>query len=446
MKKILALFLGLVTLLSMVACSGGTAPATTEENKTEDVITEEEKKTEEKKTEEKKTEEKKEENKNATPHPVSDPLTWDRINAIPVANASMSVEQLRQICVDFFSLQVSFPWTPKTQANYEVDSQNHKVEYAVGSLHGGIPYVNLGSNNLYRVMDFYDSATGIYDVSMLEVNETLAGNACSSSAGIAWGRVINSASLSYTSGHTPKAGFLPLGPYKANLEIPTFGSSGNPDVKDILALNDTQTMYESYALLKPADGIVSGGHVRMAKEPAVVVRNEDGSINGKESYCLFVEQGCYNSSNAHTRTQEDGASYQIQGNDNAKFYFDELVKSYLPFTFAEFLGTDPVEPSTVTMSVTGENLSMKQLLSAEVSSNYIILDAYCTIRDAEGNVVTTYAYRQPKHYLKSFKLSSAAPTPIIQKYAKETGYTIEFSAQLSTGERPVFYKGALPTA
>ncbi|MBR3837522.1 MAG: hypothetical protein IKJ74_05170 [Clostridia bacterium] len=442
MKRFLALFLCLVTILSMVACGGDAASQQTEEEKkTEATVTKEDEK-----TEEKKTVEKEEGNKNTEPHAVNDPLTWDRINAIPIANASMSIDELRQICVDFFALQVSFTWTPKSPANYEVDSNKHKVEYTVGGLYGGIPYVNLGSNNLYRVMDFYDSETGIFDVSMLEVNETLAGNACSSSAGVAWGRVINSASLSYTSGHTPKAGFLPIGPYKANLDIPTFGTGGNPDVKDIIALNDTQTMYESYALLKPADGVVSGGHVRMVKEAPVVVRNDDGTINGKESYCLFVEQGCYNDSAAHTRTQADGASYQIQGNDNGKFYFDDLAKSYLPFTFAEFLGTDPVEPATVTMSVTGENLSLKQLLAAEVTSNYIILDAYCTIRDAEGNVVSTYAYRQPKHYLKSFKLSSATPGPILQKYEKETGYTIEYSAQLSTGERPVFYKGALPTA
>ncbi len=443
MKKILALILCLMMILPLVACAGEEAASNTaEENKTQAETKEETK--EDKKSEEKETKEETKTEENKAPANVNVPLTWDRINAIPIANSSMSIAELRQICVDFFALQVTFTWTPKSNVNYEVDSQNHKVSYEVGGLYAGIPYVNLGSNSLYRVMDFYDPATGTWDGGLLATNEKLAGNACSSSAGLAWGRVINSASLSYTSGLTPKAGHLPLGPYKADYEISTFGTNDKKvDVKDVIALNDTQTMYESYALLQPADGIVSGGHVRMAKEPAVVVRNADGTINGKESYCIFVEQGCYCSSAAHTRTQADGTSYQIQGNDNFKATFEELAKSYLPFTFAEFQGTNPVEPSQITMSKEGSDLSINELLSVEVKCNYIMTDLYCTIKNASGEQVFKYAFRQPKHYLKTCNLSSVCPTTFLQKYAKEGNHTVEFSAQLATGERTVFYTGAL---
>ncbi|MBR2615583.1 MAG: hypothetical protein IKC69_02775 [Clostridia bacterium] len=448
MKRILALILCILAVLPLIACGGKTAQTATEEQgkaspvetaPMSDPSAEEEESEEEKKTEQN--------DPVLPPHNVSDPLTWDKINAIPIANSSMSIAELRQICVDFFSLQVSFAWTPKSNTYYVIDSFNEPVKYLTGHLYGGIPYVNLGSNNLYRVMDLYDSETGVYDCALLQRNEKLAGNACSSSAGLAWGRVINSASLSYTSGHTPKAGFLPLGPYKTNYEVGTWGTNEQKvDVKDILKLNDMQTMYESYALLQPADGVVSGGHVRMAKEPAVVVRNADGTINGEESYVIFVEQGAYCSGPTHTRTQADGATYQIQGNDYGKFTFASLWNKggngYLPFTFAEWLGTDPVEKSETKISNDGSNLTVAQLIKAELSSNYIITDAFCVVKDASGSVVFNYAFRQPKHYLKSCQVSSVVPTSALSKFYDQN-CTIEIHAQLSTGERPVVYSGPL---
>ena len=38
---------------------------------------------------------------------VAEPLTWEKLNAIPVANASMSTDELRKICTDFMRLQLS---------------------------------------------------------------------------------------------------------------------------------------------------------------------------------------------------------------------------------------------------------------------------------------------------------------------------------------------------
>ncbi len=64
----------------------------------------------------------------------------------------------------------------------------------------------------------------------------------------------------------------------------------------------------------------------MAKEAAVVVTNGNNTINGKESYCIFIDQGSDLSPATHTRTQEDGTSYLIQGNDNLKVSFAKLAK------------------------------------------------------------------------------------------------------------------------
>ncbi|MBR2615584.1 MAG: hypothetical protein IKC69_02780 [Clostridia bacterium] len=436
MKRAVAYLLILLTLLPLFSCQNTEAPAETEQVETVQAQTAPKEESEEEET-------KANPNEIVPPLSVNDPLTWDKINALPIANSSMSIAELRQLCIDFFCLQVTFTWTPKKAVHYIVTNFNHPVTYKKGGLYAGIPYVNAGSGNLYRVMDYYDSETGIFDVSMLERSKKLLGNSCSSSAGVAWGRVINSAELGYTSGHTPKLGFLPLGPYTANYEIERFDNNEHGiDVEDVIAANDVQTMYQSYALLQPADGIISGGHVRMVKESAVVVYNADGTINGKESYCIFVEQGCYCSSALHTRYQEDGSKYQIQGNDNLKVSFEELVKKYLPFTFAEFLGTDPVEKSEVSLNLSGTDITVTELMTGTATSNYIITDAYCNIRDAEGKIVLFYAFRQEDHFLKSFNLSSVIPAAALEKYYDQN-CTIEFQAQLSTGERPVFYSGAL---
>ena len=49
--------------------------------------------------------------------------------------------------------------------------------------------------------------------------------------------------------------------------------------KDVVAENGEQTMYESYAMMKPADGVVAPGHVRMNSAHPAVVRKEDGSYD-----------------------------------------------------------------------------------------------------------------------------------------------------------------------
>ncbi|MBR2615585.1 MAG: hypothetical protein IKC69_02785 [Clostridia bacterium] len=452
MKRIVAFLFTLLTLLPLFSCQNTEAPAATERKAAGEIrnpITspsivnpEEWKKTTE-------TEE-----EIAPPVTVLEPLTPDRIHSIPVADASMSTEELRRICVEFFALEVSFTWTPKSTAKYVVQKFLHPVTYQKGGLYAGIPYVLIGSGNLYRTMDYYDEATGVYDVSGLAHNQNLVGNACSGSAGYAWGRVVNSAMIAYTESHTPKNGFIPLGDYVSNPFIYAFGVTApesNPgaiDTDDIIAQNDPQTMYESYALLLPADGIVNPGHVRMAKEAAVVVRNADDTIDPEESYCIFIEQGCYCDGPHHTRTQADGTVYQIQGNDNYKASFAQLLKDhYLPFTFAEFLGTDPVEPGEVTLEIGGAvigrdetDLRMSTLTKGNVTSNYVITDAYCVIRDENGTELVRYAHRQIKHYLREFPMVALIPQAVIKQYGNK-GYRIELSAQITTGERIVFYEG-----
>ncbi|MBQ3075788.1 MAG: hypothetical protein IJC26_06930, partial [Clostridia bacterium] len=106
MKKAFAMLLAALAVLGG-GCSSIEPVTVTEEAETHAV------------TEEKVTEE-------AFCYPkVISPLTWEKIDAIPVANGNMTSDQLRQICVDFMRLQLSFEWTPDRDHDFNIETEMH---------------------------------------------------------------------------------------------------------------------------------------------------------------------------------------------------------------------------------------------------------------------------------------------------------------------------------
>lgn len=228
---------------------------------------------------------------------------------------------------------------------------------------------------------------------------------CSCGSGWAWSRVINSANFVWSSGATVANGFIPVGLYTYEYEYggKTYGmenitalgskSSSNPlgwATKDVAQywINKTETaasqasngigqsMYECYALLQPADCVVSDGHIMMVTG-VNVVRREDGSIDPKNSYVTIYEQfndayGFYgtlgegeNSTNyivhgGYVSDFDDTKSSYTENNGDfgeriftfQYLLFDEnedskianIKNPYIPFTFAEFhYGVDSEE-------------------------------------------------------------------------------------------------------
>ncbi|MBR3837520.1 MAG: hypothetical protein IKJ74_05160 [Clostridia bacterium] len=76
------------------------------------------------------------------------PNLLEQLKAIPIAKKSMKPEQLRQICLDYMRLQLSFQWLPSKDYEYVVDSQNYTVNLKGKSLHGGLPYVTIGTGRV----------------------------------------------------------------------------------------------------------------------------------------------------------------------------------------------------------------------------------------------------------------------------------------------------------
>ena len=311
--------------------------------------------------------------KNGKKQPVTTPLTWETIDAIPIATNDMSEEELRQICLDFFRLQLSFRWTPKESFSYTITTYQEGREFHAGTVYAGLPYQGSSrSGNIYLAMEYYDPETGVLDNSGITGQEFshILGNHCTSSPYWAWSRVVTSVSRYANTCMTEHYGFLPVGAYTYT----TMQWSESERTKTVCTDNGHQTMFESYALTKPADGLFMfyslGGnsHCRMISQAPVVVRNADGTINPDESYLLYMDQG----SSLKDYTAGDGQKAQLQGKLEGKATFRELYdKGYLPFTFGEFTGDAPVKVAKVTGAMAAP-ATVKDAVNAMLTSNYPI--------------------------------------------------------------------------
>lgn len=375
---------------------------------------------------------------------VPTPLTWDAINAIPVAAPDMTEQQLRQIVLDFFRLQLTFQWTPAQSFEYTITTYQEPRNFEAGTVYAGLPYQgSTTSANLYLTMEYYDPETGILDNTGLD-GQTLTqllGNHCTTSPYWAWGRVINSVKQYTNANMTEHYGFLPVGDYDYDF----VQWSEVTQTKAVCKENGEQRMYEAYALLKPADGIFlyysPGGnsHCRMVSSHPVVVRNEDGTINGDESYLLYMDQG----SGLKDHTAADGTTVQLQGKVDFKATFSELFsKSYITFTFAEFRGTDPVEPGELTLQLP-QTVTMGEMVTGELRSNYPISYFKITLTDKSGN--TTYSKLTPAQGLNVFSifLGKLIKTGDIDPIIRTGDQTLTIQARISTGELLTAYQGTL---
>lgn len=380
-------------------------------------------------------------------------LNWTNINSFKIKSSSMSVAEMRKLCVDFFRFSKTAMWTPDESIQFIRNASGAKDSMQGGSLYGGLPYVGLASGNIYRLMDYLDTNNGKVDMAdALNLSGgTLDmaalkyfGNQCANGAFTGWGRVINSVEAHYTSGMTKANGYLPLGDYKYDTaNIKTWSNKDGRRTTDIVKANGEQVMFESYAKLQMGDGLVyytTAGHVIMAATNAVVVRNADGTINGNDSYITIIDQA-----QSWETVTSGGKTFQHKSGVDAKVSFQKLFGSnYLPFTFAEFLGTDKVESTSVSISHSGDTATLDQLYKATVTGNYAVSDAYIIVKDTSGKEVFKHAVRNSSNWSKKLKMAASGANVDFWGTAPTSGsYTVEVVAQLGTGERPTVYTGTL---
>lgn len=348
MKKILAAMLALVLLLSFAGCGAQKTPEASlyDEN-------------------------------------MPNKLLNAQVTDFPIATEEMSYAERRQLCLDFFKLQMEFQWKP----NIDVDDYvSYYKGFAKGlyadNLYEGIPYGGVSSASIYRWLEYYDENTGIMDLKTAFAENGGWGegayidgkkkasdgnsypryrsmmalfNQCSSAPGWAWSRVINTARFGMTKHTNVYNGYVPVGCYSYGYEldgqyydmttIDVFGqkTEKNPlgyDTDDVirdLHVNvGPNAIYDCYTQLKPGDCLVNDGHELMVVS-VDIYRKDDGSIDYSGCMVIVMEQI---DAWGKMDTFNDKPLFQ-QGRTLSGFMFNELMKkNYIPFTFVELLDPD----------------------------------------------------------------------------------------------------------
>lgn len=378
---------------------------------------------------------------------VNDPLSWEAINKFPIVHDGMTIDEGKALVVDFFRYCKTAVWMPDSSYDYKIKDANTESEHIEGYVkYGGLPYISLGSGNIYRLMDYMDPETAVVDLQAAGLKPKLFGNQCSFGSYVGAGRVINSAKYSWTKGMTPMNGFVPVGDYEIRNDVQNFSNGGYSTIT-VMEENGPEKMYEAYAGLKKGDSIVyytTAGHVVMISEDAYVERTADGKVDPVKSYVTVIDQtpGHSEMSNAA------GDTFAYEKNVDAKWTFQKLFQGkYVPYTFKEWLGTDPIESSKTTFSHTGETISLQQLYGSVVESNYGVMDIYASVYNANGVEVYKIAIRAQETAINSLKFKSTGYDLDVwgteENIYADQKYTVKVYAQISTGERPVLWEGPL---
>lgn len=418
MKHFFAAFCLLCLLFSLSSCASGIVPVI-ETSKTEETA-------------------KTVETDAAPSYPaIPERLTWEKIEAIPVANDEMTTDQLRQICLDYFRLQLTFLWTPSESFSYEIKSQNKFPELLQGEIYAGLPY-NGGAGNLYKIMKYYDPETGV--VNVVGRGEDFAAaisNHCSYGSFWGWARVANSMDFGLTHSITAARGAIPVGPYRYDTTIESFK---NHPTREICETNGEQVMYQSYAALLPADGVVhynDGGHVQMVVENHPVY-NADGTLDGKKSYAIILDQG-----SAWKEKTDRGISYALQGGVDQKVSYETFFRAgYLPFTLAEFVGLSPVEAPDTALNLSGAAVSPKELREAKITSNYTISDVTVSVTSPDGKTLYTYTGLGNSIHCYEYAMSACVFPASLNSYADGSN-RVKVECRIGTGALFTLWEGVL---
>ena len=205
-----------------------------------------------------------------------------------------------------------------------------------------------------------------------------------------WNRVCNTLTYGGTSNALQKNGCIRVGPYTYDDAMSSYNEKST---NNICKGNGESIMYESYAMLKPADGIVcsqnNSGHLRMISGKPNVVRNPDGTIDGWNSTVTYMDQ----ISNWSASTQANGQPYEIQGGLDITISFYALYRDgYIPFTIAELNKQNAVESGKASLNHKGANISVEQLAGAKITGNYAVSSVRIIITNASHRAVGSVSF------------------------------------------------------
>ncbi len=378
---------------------------------------------------------------------VGKPYTRADLSAIPIASNTMTEEELRSICLSFARMQGTIPWIASDNIKYPLETTtsdaNGNMNFKNGVVYGGLPYTSAGSN-LYTFFDYYDEETGLLDPAVYKRVGASIGNNCCTALFWAWSRVSSSITFTITQNMTPTRGIVPLGDYRIDRSLSSYK---NYTTYKICHDNGEQTMYESYALLKLADGVVmnnqgdpdlKGNHTMMCSILPEVVRNADGTIDGDKSFVHVVEQHEV----LRDITLENGLQVRCEAGINTKFTFRALYnKGYVPFSIPEILDPSTVQKAAVAFPVEeGGTLTLAQWQESAMTANYAFSRMDVTLTGENGAVYDFTFYTKGVAQF-TWDLTSTGVT--MDRQIKKGSYAITVTALVGNGETLPVFSGTL---
>ena len=379
MKKLMALLLALVTVLSLFGCGAKEPAAATEPQR----------------------------DYSTWSKFVADPKTWyDELMALPIANENMTEDELRQLCVAAMRANLTFVWTPTLDISYSFTLLERTSEVYLPAnkmAYSGMFYCNNNARgNVWKALQYYDVETGVMDIEAMGGNPlSVLSSACARGCEWGWARVANSTGLeSMTSYNQHNSNIALVGSYNYGIGKYSFGSGSG--TKDIIRDNGEAVILDSYAVMKPADGVYSSSsyHVMMISSDPVIVKDKDGNIDPKESYVLVLEQDAIGSKTDKQDTlQSNGVTLRALGGVDNKYTFQDLLdKGYIPFTIKELIGQEPVEAGEAYIGQqnqpleNGTDMLLHDVLAKTLFTNYAICTVETQIQNPEGEVLAKHIY------------------------------------------------------
>ncbi len=349
-------------------------------------------------------------------------------------------DELRQMAVKAMLDQLSVQFSVGKFMYYKKSSGSVTKKffsYVPEVIYAGMPYT-VAASSLVQWMEYYDTETGRFTFNGTgeELDKTL-GNSCAACVGSSWYAVCTSISSSFATYYmTPSNGCIPVGPYQSNYGITDYRQYPT-DL--ICADNGQQVMYQSYGAILPADGLISTPdvHAVMAIEPAHVVYNEDGTINGDESTVTIADQRAGDGDVFYVLEDEQGNQVSYSGRVRYDYTFAELWNlCYIPVTTAEFMGTKPYDKPEVTFTESAG--SSQELITGSIESNYPIRVIRIVLVDQDGNrnvidrmILNNGHINSGKAYsINTMELSTMMTTPVISEYM-EAGKTYSLCLEVA---------------
>ena len=426
MKRFLAFLLAAMMVICMTACGGDNNTPSTPETTTEPEI---------------------------TGYLVPQPMTERPVYTL---SENPTVDEMRDMAVKAMHDMLSIQWSTEQVIDYNKTGAVSQKDYHYDpeTIYCGLPYAD-GQTNLYVWLEYYDMRTGQLRMEGdgQWLNDIL-GNTCAGSLMWAWSTVCDSLTGKFVNtSMVPIYGCIPVGDYTCSAfaymdEFYDYGTDR------ICSDNGLDVMFQSYAQIKRADAITSSTkeHTMMATTDAVVVYNDDGTINAKESYIMVQDQAAGTGDKFFEHVGEDGNTYHYTGRTGPielKCSFLWMFEAaYIPLTTVEFLGQEPYVKSEVKISK--ECGSIDDLYSATITANYPMCMLKIIATDANGKETAVHTVYFDRYDVqgsaggmmdgkaRNYKLSS--DRMVIQAALDELPagtYTIQAEATSSTGE--VFY-------